>query len=309
LPLERIAHLIAAKRLGGWNIKMDRPFCTGRLQPTEAAIGPLMRLARYATPTLPDPPDQCDYSQAAAASLSKIYLNNRLGDCVLAGIFHLIGIFTGNADGQPLIATDDQIIEAYSRIGGYDPNAQLVPGPDGQMINPTDRGCDEVTALNAWRDDGVPVGQNRIYGWIPIDATDPRSVKLAMWLFENLFGGVCLPPGWVNPMPQQSDFRWDLAGQPNPREGHCIVFCGFTSDGLIVSTWGLIGLVTWAAIAAYLTQQAGGALYVVISDESISKASGKSGSGFDFRSLVGDFNALGGQLNVPEGKLDFSGIH
>ena len=42
-------------------------------------------------------------------------------------------------------------------IGGYDPNAPFVPGPDGPY-NPTDRGCDEQTALNYWQNYGAPAG-------------------------------------------------------------------------------------------------------------------------------------------------------
>ena len=267
-------------------------FRCGRLQPTEAAIGPRMMLGKYAGVSLPSPPATCDYSPAAAQSISNVYKNDQLGDCVIAGIAHLVGIFTGNADGQPVIFSDGEIVQTYSAIGGYQPGDQS-----------TDRGCDEVTALNYWRDNGAPAGKNKIYGWIAVDSSDLDSVHLAMWLFENLFFGVALPSAWTNPFPQQTGFVWDVAGQPNPQDGHCIVGTGFNVQGVQIATWGMIGTMTNAAVQAYARQQAGGALYVVISDQSISKAKGKAASGFDFPQLVTDFNAMGGNLVVPQSAL------
>src|SRR6185437_4913523 len=123
---------------------------------------------------------------AAQASLSQVYLNDQLGDCVIAAIAHIVGVLTGNANGgNPFIYTNDQITALYSAIGGY------VPGNSS-----TDNGCDEQTALNYWMQHGAPDGSHQIAGWLSVNPEDPNEYKAAMWLFENLFFGMELPDVW-----------------------------------------------------------------------------------------------------------------
>ena len=84
-----------------------------------------------------------------------MYMNNQLGDCVIAGMAHVVGVLTGEADNTPVLYSDNQIVALYSAIGGY------VPG------NPaTDQGCDEQTGLNYWQQQGAPAGSHQIGGWM-----------------------------------------------------------------------------------------------------------------------------------------------
>src|SRR5208282_5056272 len=69
---------------------------------------------------LPTPPATKDWSSAGQPALSNIYDNDTLGDCVIAGGYHVDAVWTGNA-GQLFTATDQQIIADYSAIGGYVP--------------------------------------------------------------------------------------------------------------------------------------------------------------------------------------------
>ena len=94
---------------------------------------------RLAT-VLPTPPDECSWAPRATPVLRQMYLNDSLGDCVIAGIAHLVGVFTGNAGQTPQQFTNAQITGMYSAIGGY------VPGDAS-----TDNGCDERTAMAYWQ--------------------------------------------------------------------------------------------------------------------------------------------------------------
>lgn len=234
---------------------------------------------------LPTPPASVDYSHAAAPALSQMYLNDQLGDCVIAGIAHLVGLFTANAGQTPVTFTNAQLLALYSAIGGY------VPG------NPaTDNGCNETDALNYWQNHGAPSGSHPIAGWLAVDPRDAVQVKTALWLFENLFFGVELPDAWLTV--NGNGFTWD-AGIPNPNNGHAFVGTGYDSTGVKVSTWGLLGTLTWRAITTDVVPQAGGELYVVLSQDIINKASAKAPNGFNWSQLVADMNAIGGHLPVP----------
>jgi len=223
---------------------------------------------------------------AAAAALALIYDNDYLGDCVIAGGYHSTGIATGNA-GKLFTASDSQIIADYSAIGGY------VPGDPS-----TDNGCDEQTALNYWTSHGFADG-TKLLGWLEVNAANPTEVMQAMFLFENLFFGLELPDAWISPFPSANGFVWDVAGDPDPENGHCIVGVGYNQSGIQIDTWGMIGTLTWAALAAYVTQAAGGMLYTWLSPDQLAKGQQNAPNGVAWRDLCLDFNALGRSVIVP----------
>jgi hypothetical protein len=268
-----------------------KSFRLGRKRPV--ARGPRLSLANYLLKSLPDPPATTDYRTNAPTSLGDIYLNDQLGDCVIAGGAHIRGVTSGGA-GAEVDFTDAQIVTMYSAIGGYDPNAPL--NPDGS--NPTDNGCDEQTALNYWCETGYVDGM-KLAGWLKVDASDPREYRAALWLFENLFFGIELPDAWINPAPSESGFTWDVAGAADPHNGHCVVGVGYTAGGIIIDTWGMTGLLTDKAIQTYCSQTNGGELYVLLSPDMIDIATGKAPNGFNWGQLVRDFDMIGGNVPAP----------
>ncbi len=266
-------------------------FKLGRKRPI--ARCPRFALKNYLTRGLPPPPATCDYTKHAKAALSEMYDNDTLGDCVIAGMAHVVGVLTGNSGTKPVIYNNKEIIGLYSAIGGY------VPGEPS-----TDQGCDEQTALNYWENNGAmppgsasKTGAHKIAGWMTVDSTNVEECRTALWLFENLYFGLELPDAWISPNPPSaSGFTWDVAGAPDPNNGHCVVGVGYTAAGITIDTWGMTGLMTNAAVAKYPNQAAGGELYTVVSMDAIGKASEKAPSGFDWSQLIADFDSMGGNV-------------
>jgi hypothetical protein len=194
--------------------------------------------------------------------------------------------------------SNTEIIGLYSAIGGY------VPGDPS-----TDQGCDEQTALNYWENNGAlpphktnPTGQHRIAGWMTVDSTNAEECQTALWLFENLYFGIELPDAWINPVPKASGFTWDVAGDPDPNNGHCVAGVGYNSTGIAIDTWGMTGVMTYAAVAKYPKQASGGELYTVVSMDAISKANEKAPNGFDWSQLIADFDSMGGNVAAMLGQ-------
>ena len=225
-------------------------------------------------------PTQTNYAAKAAPALRQMYLNNSLGDCVIAGMAHLEGLFAANAGTALPTFTDQQIIDLYGKVGGYNPK-----DPN------TDQGCDEQTALNYWQHNGIGEG-SPITGWLSIDASNITEVKTAILLFENVFFGIELPDAWVNPVPSHSGFTWDVAGDAVPDNGHCFVGVDYDNKGVKIDTWGMLGHITYKAVAKYATGHLGGELYTVLSPDMIDKATKKAPNGIDWDSLNTDFKAL-----------------
>jgi hypothetical protein len=232
---------------------------------------------------LPTPPPILNWSPKALKALNSIYLNDQLGDCVIAGFGHLIGIWTGNTLNSPIILTDNQIKNEYG-ICGY----------------PPDEGCDEQDALTAWsQQDFNGVSGSKILGFVGVDATNQSICESCIQLFGGLVLGLELPNAYTNPMPQASGFTWDVAGRPNPNQGHCIVAVGYNSIGVIVSTWAMLGTVTWAALAKYCVSASGGELYTAMSPEWLNSAKQIAPNSIDYPNLAIYFNSLGGNITVP----------
>ena len=256
----------------------------GRKRPVPG--GYCLKLRNYLQASLPTPPTSADYTGKAQSSLANIYGNDTLGDCVVAGGYHIVGVETGNA-GNQFTATSAQIIKDYSAIGGY------VPG------NPnTDQGCDEKTALGYWTSHGFADG-TKLLGWLAVDPTNKTEMMQALYLFENLYFGIELPDAWITPFPSANGFTWDVAGSPDPENGHCIIGAGYNSNGVTVDTWGMLGTLTWAAIQKYCVQSAGGELYVMLTPDQLAKGATTAPNGVAWNQLITDFDSLGGNVPVP----------
>lgn len=245
-------------------------------------------LARYLDlAKLPAIPEEFDFSAAARPCLEQVLCNDKLGCCTASGVLHVLGLFLAVA-GHPTTWPDWVVHRFYSLTTGWNGSPE------------TDNGGDEVTVLNYWRDHGIDgKGSHKILGHLSVDATNPAEVRAAAYLFLNLYFGVSLPDAWIKNMPQGDGFVWDVAGPANENNGHCFVSPGgVTKDGVIIDSWGLRGLITWRAMAAYAVPSNGGELHTVLSLESVSAATKKAPNGFDGAQLEADFGLLGGALKA-----------
>ncbi len=239
---------------------------------------------------MPAIPNSFDYWPKANSALRDIYGNDELGDCAIAMMFHAAGTFTGNATGTPFHATRDQVVAAYSKVGGY------VPGDSS-----TDNGCVLTDVFDYWKKTGLPNGE-KILGYVSINASSFKDVLAANYLFENLCFGMGLPDAWVNPFPSDGG-TWDIAGLPNPDNGHAVLGCSGNASGMAagiyVDTWGERVRITPAAIAGYAGSTHGGELWSVITPDILAKGQQKAPNGVAWGDLIAAFNSLGGHVPLP----------
>lgn len=266
----------------------------GRIKPSRR---PRLRLTKYLRQLPITPPGQAGYTAPAAASLGNPYLNTQLGDCVIAGAFHVRGVTSANSGDREVMFGNADVIHDYSAIGGFNPNAPQVWN-GGQLVNPTDNGCDELTALDYWTNIGFADGV-KLAGYLAVDATNRAECEAALYLFENLYFGMALPDYWLAQPNIRPGFYWDAAGPPEPQNGHCVAGFAYDSTGVTIDSWGMLGTITWKAMASYAVPAAGGELYVLLSPDMISKAQKKAPNGLDWPTLLADFNVLAGRAPPP----------
>lgn len=250
-------------------------------------------LAKYGS--LPTAPTTFDFSGPARPALGMILGNGPdptappgtnplgLGDCTAAGACHIVDLVTACA-GSGVTLTCPQCVSFYSLSTGY------VSGNEN-----TDQGGDEVTVCQVWQSKGLDgQGTHAIAGWGALtdaQVADQTFVRNVAWLFP-LYFGICLADAWLQI--SGDGFVWDVQNgeSPNPSNGHCVVgVLGVTEQGVLIDSWGFIGVITWAAIAKFCTEAAGGNLFAILSKEIISQATQKAPSGYDFATLQTDLDA------------------
>ncbi len=246
-------------------------FMLGRNKPI--VVGPHLRLGNYMLRSLPPPPPSISYIPSARTFLQNILGNDNNGDCTIAAAFHISGMLLQNAV-QPLPSeyTTNTAVKLYYALTG------------GQ-----DTGLDEQLVFNWWQNHGLlSDGTHRTVARVFVKPTDQEQIQTALWLFGNLYLTGGLPDAWVNSMPNGDGFVWDVAGDPNPQNGHAWCGCAYDAVGIEIDTWGLFGKLTYPAIANYCNPSSGGGCYSVVSIDAINIGSQKSPSGFDWTQLQAD---------------------
>jgi hypothetical protein len=183
----------------------------------------------YANKDTAPPPAKVDWAAKAMAAISRMYKNDALGDCVIAGKYHQVGIWSANDTGTAVVGTDTEVVDAYRRICG-----------------PGDNGCDIVEVLDAFMRDGLAFsGKNhKIDGYASVDWMNRNLVMVAIDLFGSLTLGINLPNDWTC-----TNCTWDVT-RSGIVGGHDVCVCGYDDKGVQICTWAGIVTITWPAFTS-----------------------------------------------------------
>lgn len=283
------------KRVHVWN----RQFVVGACRlPKHPPVG--IKLKSFLKDPFPQSPATCDYTAPALPVIQNVEGNDQYGDCVFAEDAHYLAVVTGTGAGKLYSYTEPQTLADYSAVTGFNPSDPA-----------TDQGADPTVDLNYRTQNGYADG-SKDAGWALVDATNQAEVQYAINTFGNLKMWFGIPDSIASSLSGlQNGFVWDVsAGSPDPNNGHCIGAGGYNpaqilgaapnGQGVLVYTWGFLGLVTWAALAAWFSPGAGGGLAVRVTADWVSQASGKSPTGLDLPGLLSAFGTyFGGSLPSP----------
>lgn len=205
-----------------------------------------------------------------------MFLNSELGDCTEAMVGHNIQNTSTYGDGATVTITDDDVLAAYERVGGYNPDDPS-----------TDQGAVLQDVYNDWRKNGV--GGHKALAFAEVNVSDLNEVKTAI----HVFGGAGL--GIQVTQQMMDDFNtgkgWTRAGGKS-LGGHAIVAVGYDADGVWVVTWATVIKMTWTVFRK-VTDEA----WVSVLPEWINDASGKSPLDVDLYGLGEALSALTGDRN------------
>jgi len=177
------------------------------------------------------PPTTVDYHSKASESLGRMLGNDRYGNCVVVAELHGIGAWSANEPGgTPIVPTDKEAIDQYARICG-----------------PGDNGCYIPAVLDAFRDRGLQAGGavRKMEGYVSVNPRDQLLLQYAIWLFGGIHFGINWPNDWMGIRPgfvlKPTNSR--IVG------GHAVMGVGYDTTGIQISTWGIVGTLSWEALA------------------------------------------------------------
>lgn len=189
-----------------------------------------LALGDYLRPTLPPPPPSADWTRGITSW--GMMLNDKLGDCTIAGAAHAIQVWSANT-GSMVTLPDATVESYYAQWDGY------VPG------NPsTDHGGVELDVLNDWQKQGLA-------GNTLLAFADPKFANLVeIRQSIALFGGVYI--GLALPVSAQSQDVWDVVPKGGAKAkkgswgGHCVFVPKYDQNGFTCITWGQLKTMTVA---------------------------------------------------------------
>jgi hypothetical protein len=233
-----------------------------------------LKLACYLTPSLPAPPPAADWTKGATTW--GMMMNDRLGDCTIAGVAHAIQVFTANT-GTMVTVPDSTIESYYAKWDGY-----VAGDPE------TDCGGCELDVLNDWKKDGFAGNALMAFADLKPGNLGPGNldeVRQSIALFGGVYIGLSLP------LTAQTQDEWDVApeggsdAEPGSWGGHCVFVPRYDDKSFTCITWGQLKTMTVAFWDKYCDE----AHTLLAADWLAAKG---APSGFDQAQLEADLQAI-----------------
>ena len=258
---------------------------TFRLGRTPRAYDPRVphMSALMAGKTLTPPPATVDNTQGMPQDLGMM-LNDNLGDCTCAAVYHAIQVWSFNSSkGAKMDTEPDSDVELlYEKACGYNPKTPG-EGPGGN----------EQKVLTYLLRHGAPCGAdgktcNKIVAFVEVDPRSTDDVKRAIWNCGVAYIGFSVQAS-IMPAGQEPPKIWTV--DPNNTQivgGHAVVLAGYSAQGARVISWGSYYTMTWDFFAKYVDE------VYAIADQDWFDATGKTPGGLTLQQLQEQMQALKG---------------
>jgi hypothetical protein len=230
---------------------------------------------------LTPPPPSVDYTKGMPANLGMM-LNDTLGDCTCAAVYHAIQVWTFNATKGKSIDTepDSDVEKLYELACGYNPKA----GGEGP-------GGNEQHVLKYLLTKGAPLGPagkttNKIAAFVEVDPRHTDDVKRTINECGVAYIGFQVPAN-IMPANAEPPSVWKVdPSNPKIVGGHAVVLAGYNAKGARVISWGQYYTMTWDFFAKYVDE------VYAIADQDWVEATGQTPGGISLAQLEQQMQAL-----------------
>jgi len=237
--------------------------------------------ALLAGKALTPPPPSADNTKGMPANLGMM-LNDTLGDCTCAAVYHAIQVWTFNTTQGKSMDTEpnSDVEKLYQLACGYNPNTPG-EGPGGN----------EQHVLKYLLKKGAPLGPagktaNKIAAFVEVDPRNVDDVKRTINDCGVAYIGFNVP---ANIMPPNAEPPAVWTVDPSNSKiigGHAVVLAGYDANGARVISWGQYYTMTWDFFAKFVDE------VYAIADQDWVEATGKTPGGISLAELEQQMQAL-----------------
>jgi hypothetical protein len=238
--------------------------------------------ALLAGQTLPPPPPAVDWTVGMPAQLGMM-LNDTLGDCTCAAVYHALQVWSANAQGGMQTQPDADVEKLYILACGYNPRV----GGEGP-------GGNEQHVLTYLLRTGAPFGptgqtKHKIAAFVEVDPRNTDDVKRTINESGVAYIGFNVPQFIVPAPPATPPAVWDVQTTDTQIVGgHAVVLAGYNAAGARVISWGQYYTMTWAFFAQYVDE------VYAIADSTWIDSKGTTPGGLSLAELEVQMQALAG---------------
>lgn len=207
---------------------------------------PHLKALRAVLAPLPTPPIAVDYTKEMSPDFGAM-LNDSLGDCTCAAVYHARQVWTFNASGSEVTEPDGNVERLYEQACGYNPS-----DPN------SDQGGVEQDVLTYLLNTGAPIGPNgsdrdKIVAFIEVDHKNLDDIKRTISECGVCYIGVDVPQSVMDNADDPTK-PWDTTGDQTVVGGHAIVLVGYDLDFFYCISWGQIYKITHNFLADFLDE-------------------------------------------------------
>jgi hypothetical protein len=247
-----------------------KQFKLGRKPRGHDARIPRMSTLQRGQPLTPPPPS-VDWTAKLPADTGAM-LNDALGDCCCAAVYHAIQVWTANANPPMLTWPNKDVRLLYERACGY------VPGNSS-----TDQGCVEQDVLAYLLKSGAPTGKwggwpSFLSAYVEIDVQDTDNVKRAIADCAICYIGMNIP-AYIMATEPPPEWAVDPSADNSIVGGHAVVLAGYDGSAATFISWGSIYRMTWAFFLKFVDEA-----YALV-DKDFIEATGKTPIGMNLAAL------------------------
>jgi hypothetical protein len=227
---------------------------------------------------LPPPPVSINWLAGMPPDFGMM-LNDRLGNCTCAALYHALQVWSFNASNMIDTEPDSNVSALYERACGYDPN-----------VSGTDNGGNEQTVLGYAMNTGLPVSspdgeaEHRIAAFVEVDPRNTDDVKRTIADCALAYIGFEVPQYIMDDMPDV----WEIqdSGDKSIAGGHAVILAGYDDKVANVVSWGRTFRMTWDFFSRYTDE------CYAVADRLWVDAMGTTPGGLSLDDLVAHMNAL-----------------
>jgi hypothetical protein len=210
-------------------------------------------------------------------------LNDTLGDCTCAAVYHAMQLWSFNAS-KMVTQPDNDVEKLYILACGYNPRV----GGEGP-------GGNEQHVLSYWVKSGAPTGlkgqlRDKLVAFVEVDPRNVDDVKRTINDCGVAYIGFNVPQFIVPPPPAQPPKVWDVQSTDTKIVGgHAVVLAGYDAKGARLISWGGYYTMTWAFFAEYVDE-----VYALANNDWIN-SKGTSPGGLTIEELEAQMQAIKGE--------------